>query len=189
MGTLALIPCRGALPALAVAVALALPAGLAGQEKSAARTPDVHFVPTDTTKVREMLSAANVTARDTVYDLGCGDGRFVITAVKKYHAQRGICVDIDPVRIKESKSNADTAGVTKKIEFVEGDLFEQDLSPATVITLYLLPSLNEKLRPKLQSELKPGTRIVSHSFDMGTAWPAEQKETIEGRTIYYWTIK
>jgi SAM-dependent methyltransferase len=193
MGTLALIPYRGALPALAVAVALALPAGLAGQEKSAAaRTPDVHFVPTDTTKVREMLTAANVTARDTVYDLGCGDGRFVITAVKKYHAQRGVCVDIDPVRIKESKSNADTAGVTKKIEFVEGDLFEQDLSPATVITLYLLPSLNERLRPKLFREVRPGTRIVSNAFDMGD-WKADRTMTIKTNSgmqsyAYLWII-
>jgi len=193
MGTLALIPYRGALPALAATVALALPGGLAGQEKSsAARTPDVHFVPTDTTKVREMLSAANVTASDTVYDLGCGDGRFVIAAVKKYKAQRGVCVDIDPVRIKESKSNADTAGVTKKIEFVEGDLFEQDLSPATVVTLYLLPSLNERLRPKLFREVRPGTRIVSNAFDMGD-WKAERTMTIKTNSgmqsyAYLWII-
>jgi SAM-dependent methyltransferase len=160
-------------------VALLLPAGLAGQQTSAAaRTPDVHFVPTDTTKVREMLAAANVTASDTVYDLGCGDGRFVITAVKRYKAQRGVCVDIDPVRIKESRSNADTAGVTKKIEFIEGDLFEQDLSKASVITLYLLPSLNLRLRPKLFREVRPGTRIVSNAFDMGD-WKADRTMTVK----------
>lgn len=178
MGTLALPRSSGAWPALA-ALALALPAAAAAQETSApARTPDVHFVPTDTTKVREMLSAANVNASDLVYDLGCGDGRFVITAVKKYKARRGVCVDIDPARIKESRSNADTAGVTSKIEFVEGDLFEQDLSKASVITLYLLPSLNVRLRPKLFKELRPGTRIVSNAFDMGD-WKADRTMTVK----------
>jgi SAM-dependent methyltransferase len=125
-----------------------------------------------------MLSAADVNPNDLVYDLGCGDGRFVITAVKKFKARQGVCVDIDPARIKESRSNADTAGVTRKIEFVEGDLFEQDLSKATVITLYLLPSLNERLRPKLFREVRPGTRIVSNSFDMGD-WKADRTMTVK----------
>ena len=179
MGTLALTRYRPALPALAAAMALVFPAAATGQQTSApARQPDVHFVPTDTTKVREMLSAADVTARDTVYDLGCGDGRFVITAVKTYKAQRGVCVDIDPLRIKESKSNADTAGVLKKIEFVEGDLFEQELSKATVVTLYLLPSLNVRLRPKLFREVRAGTRIVSNAFDMGD-WKADRTMTVK----------
>ena len=179
MGTLARIRSPRALPALAASLALVLPGTLAGQETSAAaRTPDVHFVPTDTTKVREMLSAAEVSPNDVVYDLGCGDGRFVITAVKKYKARRGVCVDIDPARIKESKSNADTAGVTRKIEFIEGDLFEQDLSKATVITLYLLPSLNQRLRPKLFREVRPGTRIVSNAFDMGD-WKADRAMTVK----------
>jgi precorrin-6B methylase 2 len=178
MGTLALPLSHRAWPALAV-LALALPGAAAAQESSApARTPDVHFVPTDTTKVREMLSAANVNAGDLVYDLGCGDGRFVITAVKKYKARQGVCVDIDPARIKESRSNADTAGVIGKIQFVEGDLFEQDLSKATVITLYLLPSLNQRLRPKLFKELRPGTRVVSNAFDMGD-WKADRAMTIK----------
>jgi SAM-dependent methyltransferase len=185
MGTVALTPCRGFpyrgfafLPAMVYTLALAAPDGLAGQQTSApARTPDVHFVPTDTTKVREMLTAAEVDSKDLVYDLGCGDGRIVIMAVKKYGA-RGVCVDIDPVRIKESKSNADTAGVRKRIEFVEGDLFEQDLSKASVVTLYLLPSLNERLRPKLFKELRPGTRIVSNAFDMG-AWKADRTLNIK----------
>ena len=185
MGTVALTPCRGfahrgfaLLPAMVSTLALALPGGLAGQQSSApARAPDVHFVPTDTTKVREMLTAAEVGSQDLVYDLGCGDGRIVIMAVKKYGA-RGVCVDIDPVRIKESRSNADTAGVSKRIEFVEGDLFEQDLSKASVVTLYLLPSLNERLRPKLFKELRPGTRIVSNAFDMG-AWKADRTLNIK----------
>jgi SAM-dependent methyltransferase len=180
MGTVALSPGRGIalLSTMVSTLALAVPDGLAGQQTSApARAPDVHFVPTDTTKVREMLAAAEVGSKDLVYDLGCGDGRIVITAVKKYGA-RGVCVDIDPARIKESKSNADTAGVTQRIEFVEGDLFEQDLSKATVITLYLLPSLNERLRPKLFKELRPGTRIVSNAFDMG-AWKADRTLNIK----------
>ena len=189
MGTVALSINSGSVwrpAAVAAALALAIPCGAAGQETAApARQPDVHFVPTDTTKVREMLTAAQVDAKDLVYDLGCGDGRFVITAVKKYGA-RGVCVDIDPVRIKESKSNADTAGVMKKITFVEGDLFEQDLSKATVITLYLLPSLNERLRPKLFKELKPGTRVVSNAFDMGE-WKADRTlnvKTFSGMQSY-----
>jgi SAM-dependent methyltransferase len=180
MGTLALTPCRAfaLLPAVVSLLALVVPDALAGQQTSApARTPDVHFVPTDTTKVREMLTAARVDSKDLVYDLGCGDGRIVIAAVKTYGA-RGVCVDIDPVRIKESRNNADTAGVTRRIEFVEGDLFEQDLSKATVVTLYLLPSLNERLRPKLFKELRPGTRIVSNAFDMG-AWKADRTLTIK----------
>ena len=185
MGTVALTPCRGFpyrgfafLPAIVSTLVLAVPDGLAGQQTSApARAPDVHFVPTDTTKVREMLVAAGVDSKDLVYDLGCGDGRIVIMAVKKYGA-RGVCVDIDPVRIKESRSNADTAGVTKRIEFIRGDLFKQDLSKASVVTLYLLPSLNERLRPKLFKELRPGTRIVSNAFDMG-AWKADRTLNIK----------
>jgi SAM-dependent methyltransferase len=194
MGTLALIPSRGfaLLPGLVFLLAFTVPDGLVGQQTSAAaRTPDVHFVPTDTTKVREMLTAAQVDSKDLVYDLGCGDGRIVITAVKRYGA-RGVCVDIDPVRIQESKSNADTAGVSKRIEFVQGDLFEQDLSKATVVTLYLLPSLNQRLRPKLFKELRPGTRVVSNAFDMGD-WKADR--TLDIKTFsgtqgyaYLWII-
>jgi SAM-dependent methyltransferase len=180
MGTVALTSGRGftLLSAMVSTLALAVPGALAGQETSApARTPDVHFVPTDTTKVREMLAAAEVGATDLVYDLGCGDGRIVISAVKR-HGARGVCVDIDPVRIKESRSNADTAGVTKRIDFIEGDLFEQDLSKATVVALYLLPSLNLRLRPKLFKELRPGTRIVSNAFDMGD-WKADRTLNIK----------
>ncbi len=194
MGTVALTPSRGSalLSAMISTLALAIPGGLVGQQTSApARTPDVHFVPTDTTKVREMLAAAEVGSKDLVYDLGCGDGRIVITAVKK-HGARGVCVDIDPVRIKESKSNADTAGVAKRIEFIEGDLFEQDLSKATVVALYLLPSLNVRLRPKLFKELRPGTRVVSNAFDMGD-WKADR--TLDIKTFsgmqsyaYLWVI-
>jgi SAM-dependent methyltransferase len=162
---------------LACLLATAAPATLISQQAPGApavprRAPDVHFVPTEAAMVRAMLRVAQVGNKDVVYDLGCGDGRIVIAAVKQYQAARGVCVDIDPVRIAESKRNADTAGVSKRIRFHEGDLFEMDLRDATVVTLYLLPALNERLRPKLFRELRPGTRIVSNSFDMGD-WKAD----------------
>jgi SAM-dependent methyltransferase len=142
--------------------------------------------------VRAMLKVAKVGKSDVVYDLGCGDGRIVIAAVKDYRAKRGVCVDIDPVRIAESRRNADKAGVARKITFREGDLFEMDLRDATVVTLYLLPALNERLRPKLFRELKPGSRVVSNSFDMGE-WKADS--TLSGNPnsqffnfAYYWVI-
>lgn len=152
------------------------------------RKPDVFYVPTPPAVVEAMLKMANVTGTDVVYDLGCGDGRIPITAAQKYGA-RGIGIDIDPVRIAEAKENAKTAGVADKVTFLNQDLFTSDFKDATVVTLYLLPSLNEKLMPKLQAELKKGTRIVSHAFDMGSNWPPEQRQEVEGKTIYYWTIK
>lgn len=151
-----------------------------------ARTPDVIFVPTPEAVVDAMLKVANVTKNDVVYDLGCGDGRIVITAAQKFGA-RGTGIDIDPERIKESKANAQRAGVTDRVRFLQTDLFTTDISEATVVTLYLLPSLNVKLMPKLMKELKPGTRIVSHAFDMGD-WKPEQELSVEGRKVYFWTI-
>jgi len=109
-----------------------------------------------------------------------------VTAAKKYGA-RGIGIDIDPQRIKEANANAETAGVTDKVKFLNQDLFTTEIGEATVVTLYLLPSLNVKLMPKLKAELKPGTRIVSHAFDMGD-WKPEQTLNVNGRTVYYWTI-
>ena len=149
------------------------------------REPDVIYVPTPQEVVDAMLRLAKVTKDDIVYDLGSGDGRIPITAAQKYGA-RGIGFDINPVRIAEANANLKAAGVGDKVRFVEADLFQQDLGEATVITLYLLPSLNLKLRPTLW-KLKPGTRIVSHSFDMGD-WKPEAQETIDGRTIYFWTV-
>jgi SAM-dependent methyltransferase len=150
------------------------------------RGPDVIFVPTPTEVVEAMLKAAKVTKNDVVYDLGCGDGRIVITAAKEYGA-RGIGIDIDPQRISEARANAEKAGVTDRVKFLEQDLFETDFHEATVVALYLLPSLNLKLRPKLWKELKPGTRIVSHAFDMGD-WKPEQEIDVDGRTVYLWTV-
>ena len=165
----------------------AAPAGSAAPSSTPLRDPDVIYVPTPDYVVEAMLKMANVTASDVVYDLGSGDGRIPITAAQKYGA-RGVGIDINPQRIKEANENLAKANVGDKVKFLNQDLFETDLSPATVITLYLLPSLNQKLMPKLK-QLKPGTRIVSHSFDMGTAWPPEKTEDVKGRVIYYWTIK
>jgi Methyltransferase domain len=151
------------------------------------REPDVIFVPTPQAVVDAMLKIADVTAKDVVYDLGSGDGRIPITAAQKFGAT-GVGIDINPVRIKEANENLAKAGVGNKVKFLNQDLFETDLSPATVITLYLLPSLNVKLMPKLK-QLKPGTRIVSHSFDMGSEWPPERTQDVNGSMIYMWTIK
>jgi SAM-dependent methyltransferase len=151
------------------------------------REPDVIYVPTPQNVVDAMLKLANVTSSDVVYDLGSGDGRIPITAAERYGA-RGVGIDINPERIKEANANLAKSKAGDKVRFLNQDLFETDLSPATVITLYLLPSLNQKLIPKLK-QLKPGTRIVSHSFDMGTEWPPEKTEDVQGRMIYYWTIK
>jgi SAM-dependent methyltransferase len=157
------------------------------QEPGAApkRAPDVPYVPTPHEVVAEMLRLANVTSKDVVYDLGCGDGRIVIAAAQK-HGARGVGIDISPERIAEAQANAKAAGVADRVQFFEQDLFETDLSQATVITLYLLPDINLKLRPKLL-QLKPGTRIVSHSFDMGD-WKPQQTVQVNGRTVHYWTI-
>ena len=147
---------------------------------------DVIYVPTRDTVVDAMLKLANVNANDVVYDLGSGDGRIVIAAAKKYGA-RGVGIDIDPERISESNTNATKAGVTDKVKFIEADLFESDFSDASVVTLYLLGRLNEKLKPMLMQQLKPGTRIVSHAFDMGD-WEPEETQSVDGTTIYLWTI-
>jgi SAM-dependent methyltransferase len=150
---------------------------------------DVPYVPTPQNVVDEMLTLANVTKDDVLYDLGCGDGRLVITAVKKFGAKRGFGVDIDPQRIAESNENAKTAGVTDRVSFAVQDLFQTDLKDATVVTLYLLPAVNLKLRPKLLSDLKPGTRVVSHSFDMGD-WKPDKTITVQpgGQILHLWTI-
>lgn len=149
------------------------------------REPDVHFVPTPQAVVDEMLRVAKVGPRDKLYDLGSGDGRIVITAAKKF-GTRGVGIEIDPELIQEAQSNARRAGVADRVEFRQQDLFLTDLRDATVISLYLLPSLNLRLRPKLLS-LKPGTRIVSHAFDMGD-WQPDKVVQVGGNTIYFWTV-
>lgn len=157
-----------------------------GLEVFAQRTPDVIYVPTGFEVVTQMLKLAEVTSKDIVYDLGCGDGRFVVTAARQFGA-RGVGIDIDPDRIKEANELAKRTGADDKVRFIQGDLFEADISEATVVTLYLLTRLNIKLRPKLTTELKPGTRIVSHAFDMGD-WKPEKTESVGGSSIYLWRI-
>ncbi len=149
------------------------------------RAPDVPYVPSPDDVVEAMLKMANVQKNDIVYDLGCGDGRIVIGAAKL--GARGVGVDINPERIAEANRNAKAAGVTQRVRFIEGDLFTAPISEATVVTLYLLPSVNLKLKPRLLAELKPGTRIVSHSFDMGD-WKPQKTQELNGRYIYYWVV-
>jgi precorrin-6B methylase 2 len=150
------------------------------------RSPDVIFVPTPQEVVDAMLKMAKVGPNDVIYDLGSGDGRIPITAARTYKA-RGVGIDIDPQRIREATENLKAAGVGDRVRFLNQDLFTTDISEATVVTLYLLPSLNLKVLPKLNKELKPGTRVVSHAFDMGDIKP-EQTANVNGRTIYMWTV-
>lgn len=149
-------------------------------------TPDVVYVPTSQKLVDAMLKLAKVTREDTVYDLGCGDGRIVITAAKEFGAS-GIGIEIDRKLVKLAEENARQAGVSDKVKFVEADLFKTDFSRATVVMLYLSPGVNLQLRPLLLKQLKPGTRIVSHDFDMGD-WKPEQTVKIEEATLHFWTV-
>jgi precorrin-6B methylase 2 len=166
----------------------------AAQATGSAQTPppkpDVIWMPTDDHVVVAMLKMAKVTKNDVVYDLGCGDGKIVIAAARQFGA-RGVGIDIDPDRVKEAKAAARAAGVADKVTILEGNIFDPTvkIGDATVVTLFLLESLNEKLRPRLQAELKSGTRIVSNAFHMGKSWPAEKTEDVGTTTIYLWTIK
>lgn len=157
-----------------------------GQQPKPKRDPDVPYVPTPEDVVTGMLKAAAVKKDDVLYDLGCGDGRIVIAAAQKF-GTRGVGIDINPVRIKEARENAQKAGVADRVKFIEEDLFEANIADATVVTLYLLPSVNIKLRPKLLRDLKPGTRVVSHSFDMGD-WKPDKESEVNGQRILYWVI-
>jgi SAM-dependent methyltransferase len=151
---------------------------------------DVPYVPTNERVVQEMLKVAKVTKDDLVYDLGCGDGRIVITAAKQYGA-RGIGIDIDPDRIKEAEENAREAGVSDRVKFIQGDLFTADIRDATVVTMYLLPAVNMKLRPKLLGDLRPGTRIVSHNYDLGDWEPLRKLRVNVGSVehdVYFWVV-
>jgi SAM-dependent methyltransferase len=158
---------------------------VSAQAQAGLRPPDVIYVPTRQSVVDAMLKVTGVKAGDVVYDLGCGDGRIVVTAAKL--GARGIGIDIDPTRVKEANENVVKNGVGDRVKILNQDLFTTDFSDATVVSLYLLPSLNLKLRPILWKTLKPGTRIVSHDFDMGD-WKPEQTLNVDGATIYYWTI-
>jgi ubiquinone/menaquinone biosynthesis C-methylase UbiE len=158
----------------------------AAAQEAGQRSLDVPYVPTPPEVVDEMLKLAQVTKDDYVIDLGSGDGRIVIAAAQKFGAH-GMGIDLNPERIAEARENAKKAGVTDLVEFKEGDLFKADLSKATVITMYLLTSVNMRIRDKLLTELKPGTRLVSHAFDMGE-WKPEKTSEVGYRRVYYWTV-
>lgn len=159
------------------------PCGADVKEKPAL---DVPYEPTSYGIAEEMLKMADVTAADLVYDLGCGDGRIVIIAAKERGA-KGVGVDMDPARIRESRDNAEKAGVTHLVRFFEQNLFETDIRDVTVVMLYLWPEVNLKLRPKLLKELSPGTRIVSHSHTMGE-WEDDATRTVEGHTLHFFAV-
>jgi SAM-dependent methyltransferase len=173
-------------------VALALAGGCApAQPVADAPAPalDVVWVPSAPQVIRAMLDTAKVGPDDVVYDLGCGNGEIVIAAAKHYGA-RAVGVDLDPARIRRARLDAAGEGVASRVTFVEQDLFATDVSPATVVTLYLLPDLNARLRPKLLRELRPGARIVSHDFGIGD-WPPEQTVEVPlARThrVFLWRI-
>jgi precorrin-6B methylase 2 len=180
-----------AIASASILLVLAFSAGAQTAVKEAPqkelRAPDVVFVPTPPEVVDAMLKVAKVGKGDVLYDLGSGDGRIPITAAQKHGIARGIGIDINPERIKEANENLAKAGVGGRVKFINADLFESDLSDATVVTLYLLPALNLKLLPKLLKETKPGTRIVSHAFDMGS-WKPEQTLKIGTREVFFWTV-
>jgi SAM-dependent methyltransferase len=171
-------------------------AAAAAQSPQPKREPDVPFVPTTEEAVQAMLKLADVKKTDVVYDLGCGDGRIVVDAAKAFGAH-AVGIDINPVRIAEARENARKAGVESLVRFEENDLFEADIHEATVVTLFLLSSVNLKLRPKLLQDLKPGTRVVSNTFDMGD-WKPEKEATVGdsneeyvsylSKKLFLWTI-
>jgi cyclopropane fatty-acyl-phospholipid synthase-like methyltransferase len=158
-----------------------------GQTPPVGQVPiNTPYVPTPSRIVGAMLDMAGVKSGDTVYDLGCGDGRIVISAAQKYGA-RGVGIDINPARIDEARAGARNAGVADRVSFEINDLFDADIRNATVVALYLLPEVNMRLRPRLFRELKPGTRVVSHSFGMGD-WKPDKEQLVEGDHVYLWII-
>lgn len=175
------------------AASLLLAASMASAQSQAKRAPDVPYVPTTDDAVAAMLRLADVKSGDVVYDLGCGDGRIVVAAAKL--GARGVGIDINPERIAEANANAKKNGVENMVRFEENDLFEANIKDASVVTLFLLSSVNLKLKPKLLADLKPGTRIVSNTFDMGD-WKPEKEFTVPtaaeesylSRRLYMWTV-
>ena len=178
------------LSTLVLAAVLAAAAVVAQPLKPLDKQPEVPYVPTHERIVNEMLKVARVGKNDVLYDLGSGDGRIPITAAKRW-GTRGVGVDIDPERIKEARENATRAGVADKVKFMQQDLFDTDIKEATVVTLYLLPDVNLRLRPKLLADLKPGTRVVSHNYDMGD-WKPLKSLTVKlsdgDHYVYYWVV-
>jgi len=148
---------------------------------------DVIYVPTPAEVVRQMLLTAKVGRGDVVFDLGSGDGRIPIAAVKDFGAARGVGIELDPLRIAEARAAAAAAGVADRVEFIQQDLFKAELGDATVVAMYLLPVMNVRLQPKLRA-LKPGTRIVSHNYDMGNGWKPAKSFVVENSLVHFWTV-
>ena len=171
-----------------VILILLVAAPAAAQPFKGTKQPDVRFVPSPDSVVDAMLALARVGPNDVVFDLGSGDGRIPITAASRYGAF-GVGIEIDAKLNREAADSARKAGVADRVRFLTQDLFEADISQATVVTLFLLPRINQDLIPKLKRELRPGTRIVSHQFDMGEQWPPEQAQDVNGLMIYLWTIR
>ena len=151
------------------------------------RPPDVIFVPTRESVADEMLRMAGVTSKDLVYDLGSGDGRILLLAAQKYGAT-GVGVEIDPRLVEKARAIAREGEVNSRVTFVQGDLFDTDISPATVVTMFLSPGVNARLEPKLRQQLRPGTRIVSHQFPIGRWTPDKTMEADDGTRLYLWTV-
>jgi SAM-dependent methyltransferase len=156
-------------------------------QRPPARTPDIHFVPTRQSIADAMLRLAHVNSNDIVYDLGSGDGRIVITAAQKYGA-RGVGIELDPKLVRISRETAIEGAVEHKVAFIEGDLFTADISTATVVTLYLSTTVNMRLEPKLKRELRPGARVVSQRFPIGS-WTPDETIEAEGEKLFLWTIR
>lgn len=177
-------------PWIAAALVALVAAAAVAQPETGRKEPDVPYVTTPEPVVLEMLRLAKVTKDDVVYDLGSGDGRIVIAAAKQFGA-RGLGLEIDRGLVHEAEENARRAGVTDRVRFIAADIFDADLSGATVVTLYLFPSVNERLRPKLLRELKPGTRVVSHAYGIGD-WKPEQQRMVKvgakDHQIYFWVV-
>ncbi|MDP2409364.1 MAG: class I SAM-dependent methyltransferase [Pseudolabrys sp.] len=176
-----LVYTRRAACALIAAVSFSAMPALAQEPKL-----DVIYVPTPQAVVDRMLELAEVKSTDSVIDLGCGDGRMIVTAAKTYGA-KGFGVDINPVRINEANENAKKAGVTDKVTFKVGNLFDESVANSDVITMYLLTELNLRLRPKILDEMKPGSRVVSHAFNMGE-WKPDVEEVVDGKQVYLWHV-
>ena len=157
------------------------------QQTTVSKPLDVIYVPTPESVVKAMLATAKVGPGDVVYDLGSGDGRIPIAAVRDFGAARGVGIELDPQRVAEARANAVAARVSDRVEFVQQDLFEADLSRATVVAMYLLPALNTRLLPTLRA-LKQGTRIVSHNYDMGPGWKPSKSFVVDNNVVHFWTV-
>lgn len=183
------VRCRCPGISVALLIGLLCPAAwsTAGAQSPAAQPLDVIYVPTPDSVVKAMLRTAKVGRGDIVFDLGSGDGRIPIAAVRDFGAARGIGIELDPQRVAEARANAASAGVSDRVEFLQQDLFASDLSEATVVAMYLLPAINARLAPRLRA-LKPGTRIVSHNYDMGPAWKPARSFVVDNNVVHFWTV-